>query len=165
MGSVVDIDERREAEDEALRRSEELAAVLDAAPVVMCVARDPEAQMVTGKRLAGQLLRIPEISANLSKTADDTRATAHFVVRDREGCEAPSAELPIQRAARGETVRNCEQRIVFADGQVIDLLGNATPLLDRQGRVRGSRGLRRAASTWSRSIISCLPRPASISCP
>ena len=138
MGSVVDIDERREAEDEARRRSEELAAVLDAAPVVMCVARDPEAKMVTGNRLAGQLLRIPEIGANLSKTADDAGSTAHFAVRDGEGREVPSADLPIQRAARGETVRNCEQRIVFSDGQVIDFLGNATPLRDREGRLRGS---------------------------
>lgn len=138
MGSVVDIDERREAEDEARRRSEELAAVLDAAPVVMCVARDPEAKVVNGNRLAGLLLRIPEIGANLSKTADDPRITAHFIVKDGEGREVSSAELPIQRAARGEVVRNCEQRIEFADGNVMDLLGNATPLRDSQGRVRGS---------------------------
>jgi two-component sensor histidine kinase len=46
--------------------------------------------------------------------------------------------LPVQRAARGEEVRNFEEEIRFDDGTSRYLLGNATPLRDAGGDACGA---------------------------
>jgi signal transduction histidine kinase len=46
----------------------------------------------------------------------------------------------LQRAARGLEVREAEFDIVHPDGEVVNLYGNAAPLLDEQGRPRGAVG-------------------------
>jgi two-component sensor histidine kinase len=46
--------------------------------------------------------------------------------------------LPVQRAARGEEVRNAEGELRFKDGTSRFLLGNATPLRDAQGNPCGA---------------------------
>jgi PAS domain S-box-containing protein len=52
--------------------------------------------------------------------------------------ETPVLELPVQRAARGEEVRNYEQEYVLDDGTRFTMFGNATPLRDAEGHLRGS---------------------------
>jgi PAS domain S-box-containing protein len=47
-------------------------------------------------------------------------------------------DLPVQRAARGEVVRDFEERVVFNDGSTVDLFGNAMPLRRRDGTLRGA---------------------------
>jgi signal transduction histidine kinase len=47
-------------------------------------------------------------------------------------------ELPVQQAARGIVVKDLEYDVAFADGTIRHMLGNARPLLDGQGRPRGS---------------------------
>lgn len=56
----------------------------------------------------------------------------------KDGRELRLDELPAQRAARGEAVRDFEFSIVFDDGTVRDLLGYGTPLLNEQGQPRGA---------------------------
>ena len=50
-------------------------------------------------------------------------------------------ELPVQlAAATGRDIRDCEYTIAFDDGTMREVFGNAVPLLDERGRVRGAVG-------------------------
>jgi len=50
--------------------------------------------------------------------------------------------LPVQKAAAsGQEVRESEITVVFDDGTAREMLGNAAPLLDREGKVRGAIGV------------------------
>ncbi len=142
-----DITERKHAE-EALRRSEaeakaraeELAAILDAVPGMALISRDPDGQRITGSRVAYELLRLP-YGANISKSAPEEERPSNFrIVRD--GQEIPAGELPVQKAAAtGQVVRESEITVVFDDGTAREMLGNAAPLLNDEGVVRGAVGV------------------------
>jgi PAS domain S-box-containing protein len=56
----------------------------------------------------------------------------------KDGRELGLDELPAQRAARGEHVRDFEFSLVFDDGTIRHVLGYGAPLLDEQGRPRGA---------------------------
>ena len=56
----------------------------------------------------------------------------------KDGRELRLDELPAQRAARGEYVRDFEFSLVFDDGTTRHVLGYGTPLLDEQGNPRGA---------------------------
>jgi two-component sensor histidine kinase/integral membrane sensor domain MASE1 len=128
----------RLAEEEARARAEELEVVLAEAPVAIWVARDPDCNEIIGNSTSAKLLRLHDRDDNLSKSKDTNRAVAHFTVFDADGRELAPNELPVQRAARGEVVRDFEERIVFSDGSAVSLLGSATPLFDKDGDLRGS---------------------------
>lgn len=136
--AITDITERRRAEANLRRQTRELQAVLDAAPAAIWIARDSEGRQIDGNVFARALLRVPQ-DANMSKSAP-AAATAlrHFRVLAADGAEIASDNLPVQRAARGEHVLGFEETIVFDDGAEVHLLGNAVPLRDRSGTVRGS---------------------------
>jgi signal transduction histidine kinase/CheY-like chemotaxis protein len=60
----------------------------------------------------------------------------------KDGVEIPSQELPLPKAAfTGQPVRGYELDIVFEDGVTVNLLGDAVPLLDEDGRSRGGVGV------------------------
>lgn len=128
----------RRAEEDARARAEELEVLLAAVPAAIWVARDPDCQEITGNRSAAELLRLPDPDRNVSKSSEENPAVQHFTVLDAAGRELPPEELPVQRAARGEVIRDFEERIVFSDGTVRDLLGNATPLYGADGSLRGA---------------------------
>ena len=55
--------------------------------------------------------------------------------------EVPVDQLPVERAARsGTEIRDCELGILFDDGSMRYLFGNATPVRDERGGVRGAIG-------------------------
>lgn len=143
FGTVQDITARKQAE-EALRaseereraRAEELQAILDTTPSVIWLARDPECRMISGNRAAYELLRQP-LGSNLSKSALEGERPENFRAM-KDGREIPVEELPVQRAAAGETVRDYEFDLIFEDGDVRHVLGDAVPLLDEAGRPRGA---------------------------
>jgi signal transduction histidine kinase len=91
---------------------------------------------MTGNRAADELLRHPR-GAEISFSAPPAAKPRHFqAVKD--GRELRTDELPAQRAARGEQVRDFEFSLVFNDGTTRHLLGYGTPLRDEAGRPRGA---------------------------
>jgi PAS domain S-box-containing protein len=123
--------ERRERE-----RAEELAALLDAIPMPVFIARDPDCLTITGNRAAEELLRLPR-RAETSLTAPEEAKPRHFRVL-RDGRELRGEELPAQVAARGSSVSDFEETILFDDGTSRDMVAYATPLRDAAGNPRGS---------------------------
>ncbi len=122
---------------EALRlRTVELETVLETVPVGVWFTSDAEARQVWGNRHAAALLRLPEgVSASL--TAPESARPRHFRVW-RGGVSADPRSLPLQRAARGEEVRDDEIEIRFTDGGSLTLLAHAAPLRDSAGKVVGA---------------------------
>ena len=142
-GSESDITERKRADEELSRarrlaeqRAADLQAVLQAVPAAVWIAHDAECRSITGNRTANEWLRLPE-GAEASLTAREGVRPTHFKVC-QDGRDLRSEELPVQRAAHGIEIRGFEQEIVFADGIVRPMLGNATPLWDEEGRPRGA---------------------------
>ena len=139
VGINIDITERKQIEQELRDRNAELEAVLDAVPAAVWIAHDPECRVVTTNRTGAALLEVVP-GANASKSAPGAERPQNFkVVKD--GAEVPADELPMQRAAAtGEEVRGFEEDIVFDDGRVRHVYGNAAPLRDASGKVRGAVG-------------------------
>lgn len=128
----------RQAEEEARARAEELEVLLAAVPAAIWVARDPDCHEIIGNATSARLLRLPAEDGNMSKSSEGNPVVSHFTVLDGEGRELTPENLPVQRAARGEVVRDFEERILFKDGTALDLLGNATPLYSQAGELRGA---------------------------
>ncbi|HEY3361751.1 MAG TPA: PAS domain S-box protein [Methanosarcina sp.] len=130
------VDALRESEKRERARSEELKVLLDAVPVSVYIAHDPQALQITGNRLSYEWLRIP-IDTNLSKSAPEREKPRVFRLF-KEGIELHPEDMPSQLSAKGVEINDCELDIVSADGQIRHVLGNARPLRDEQGNLRGS---------------------------
>lgn len=143
---VADITERKrmeralmESERKQRQRAAELRIVLDAVPAAVCIANDPECKSITGNRMAYDLFRLPQ-GSNLSQGEDES-VTPFTYRMFRNGRALESHELPVQMAAfRGIEVRDFEQDVVFDDGTIRHLIGNAAPLRDAGGKVYGAVG-------------------------
>ncbi len=126
----------RESEERERARSSELATVLDAVPVAVYIAHDPQVLQITGNRLSYEWLRVP-VGTNFSKSAPEGKRPETFKLF-KNGLEIPPEKMPSQMAATGVEVNNCELDIVSADGRIRHVLGNARPLRDEKGNLRGS---------------------------
>ena len=130
------VDALRESEKRERARSDELVVLLDAVPATVWIAHDPRALKVTGNRLSYEWLRIHE-GENASKSAPEgERPETYRVFKD--GVEIPPADMPVQMSAAGTEVNDYEFEIIYPEGVVRHVLGNARPLLDEQGNPRGS---------------------------
>lgn len=132
-------DALRDSEDLSRQRAEELEAVMEAAPIAIWVAHDPQCSIITGNQAADRFYEAEE-GANVS-------ATPASGVQDmprrffQHGRELLPDELPMQVAAStGKEVRDAEVDVLLPSGNLITMLGNASPLLDAEGRVRGCVG-------------------------
>ena len=120
-------------------RDAELAAIMDVVPALTFIAQDPECRRMVSSRAAHELLRVPN-GAETSYSAAKGEPPSNFRVM-KDGQELSSNELPVQMAAKtGCEVRGAEFSLVFEDGTSRDLYGNAVPLLDERGGVRGAVG-------------------------
>ena len=143
-GITLNITERKRA-DEALRIAEEqqrqkrqeVETILAAIPVAVLITKDASCTEMTGNPAAYDLLQLPA-GTNLSKSALAEQAPSNFDIF-HEGRRLAPAELPIRKASAGKcAVFGAELELRFADGQSKFLLGNALPLLDGAGEVRGA---------------------------
>src|SRR5665647_2427151 len=138
-----DINERKLAEEALLHsekceraRSDELAVLLDAVPAAVWITHDPQALQITGNRLSYEWLRLPE-SANVSKAAPEgERLETYRMFKD--GVEIPLTDMPVRMSASGKEIRDYEFDLVYPDGTMRHLLGNARPLRDDQDNPQGS---------------------------
>ena len=126
----------QELEETVRHRTAELQAIFDTAPVGLAIAQDVEGQHIRGNPAIEQALGLGR-GDELSRSAAQP-APYHCL---QDGRELPPEQLPMQRAARGETVTGYLMDIVRPDGATRTLHTNAVPLLDDQGRPRGSVGV------------------------
>lgn len=144
-GAVMDITQFKETEAELQRaraeakaQADNLATILDAAPVVTLIAEDPACQKMTGNRAAYELLRLP-YGSNISNSASNSAQARHRVFQN--GQELRAEDFPVQLAAKaGAAVSGEEVEMRFEDGSSVYLFGNAVPLFDEAGKVRGALG-------------------------
>jgi PAS domain S-box-containing protein len=128
VGSVIDVDERREAVERVRRSEEQLRAVIDQMPIGVAIARVPSGRVFLYNQALEQMLGHPILSDG-AETYD--RYGGIDAAGDPLGFEA----YPLYRAiANGETVINDEMRYRRPDGRVITLLAQAAPILDHDGR-------------------------------
>lgn len=129
--------ERSEARAHA--RATELAAIMDAAPAFTYIAHDPECDRMTISRAAYDLHGpCPDGNGSLSVTGNERSTECRFL---RNGVELSTEELPVQvAAATGHEVRDVEYTVELADGSSRSFFGNAVPLFDELGKVRGAVG-------------------------
>jgi len=119
-------------------RSEEVAALMELIPAAVFISHDPSCARIEGNREGHQMLRVAP-AHNISKTAPLPERPAYRVYRD--GRELGAEELPLQRAAAERRRVTEELEIVDESGERKHIYGQATPLLDAAGAVRGAVGV------------------------
>lgn len=125
----------------ALRdRATEFETLLDVLPVGIGVALDRECKHIRVNPTFANVLGLSP-SQNASKTADGDDRPNNFVCVDLQGKLIPDHQLPMQISAReGKEIRDLEINVIHEDGRVVHLLEYAVPLVDADGRPRGSVG-------------------------
>jgi PAS domain S-box-containing protein len=130
------VDALQNSERSERARSDELRALLDAVPAAVLITHDSQALHITGNRLSYEWLRLPE-GANASKSAPEgERPESYRMFRD--GAEVPIKDMPLRLAVTGIEVQNYDFELIYLDNTNRHLLGNARPLSDEQGNVRGA---------------------------
>ena len=139
VGSVIDIDERREAEA-ALQASTARAEAL-AAEQAAILGQLAEGVIVTDR--TGRITFVNEAASRIHGVArldvepDAYSETYHLLTL--EGAPYPSHELPLARAVlHGETVAEARWRIRRPDGSDILAVGSARPVRDAGGETLGA---------------------------
>ena len=128
VGSVIDVDERREAIERVRRSEEQLRAVIDQMPIGVAIARVPAGEIFLYNQALEEMLGHPI----LSETAETYQRYGGV---DADGRPLGNEAYPLYRAiAFGETVIDDEMRYKRPDGRIITLLGQAAPILDDDGR-------------------------------
>jgi PAS domain S-box-containing protein len=126
----------QKSEEHARARSDELEIVLDSLPAGIWIAHDPQALHITGNKLSYEWLHIPP-GANASKSAPEEERTETFRMF-KDGKELLPENMPVQQSAMGKEIRDYEFTFVYPDGTERYVLGNAVPLLNDNGKPRGS---------------------------
>ncbi len=136
-GITLNITERKRAEESQRQEHRELETILAAIPAAVMITKDASCTEMTGNPAAYDLLERPA-GANLSKSAPYGQAPHNFEIFQR-GCRLAPADLPIRKASACKCAISGEElELRFVDGQSKFLLGNALPLLDGEGEVRGA---------------------------
>jgi PAS domain S-box-containing protein len=142
VGLIVDIGEIKQTEfkiatlNQTLQEHiEEMEALLNTAPIGLCISTDLSANVIRGNPAIEQMLALP---ANSELSLGSIFPPPIRVLVN--GSEPATNELPMQRAVRGEKVLNQTLDIQLPDGKTITVLSNAVPLFNQEGDVRGAIG-------------------------
>jgi PAS domain S-box-containing protein len=130
------VDALRQSEKRERAHSDKLTVVQDAVPAAVWITHDTQALQITGNRLSYEWLRLPE-GANISKfVPEGERPETYRMFKD--GVEIPLDSMPVRMSAAGKEVHDFEFDLVYPDGTLRHLLGNARTLLDEKGNPQGS---------------------------
>jgi PAS domain S-box-containing protein len=127
----------RQSAELARQRAEELEKLMDIIPAAVWVSRDPQCENITGNQAANNFY---EASGGENVSAGPTEGGAQNSTRRffRGNRELTPQELPMQEAAaKNVEIRNSELDVLLPSNRKITILGNAKPLLDNKGEVRG----------------------------
>lgn len=135
--ALIESAERRRAEEALRQRTEELESLLDALPAVVWIGHDPQCARITGNRLANELTGLAP-GTNVSQTAAARGQGVPLTQMKEDGTEYGADELPMQRAvALRRPVQDQMIDLRLPDGRRAQLVGNAVPLFNPDGEVRG----------------------------
>lgn len=127
VGSVLDVDERREAVDKVRRSEEQLRALIEQMPIGVAVARMPGGEIFLYNQALEDMLGHPILS-------DGKDTYNRYGGIDANGEPLSVDAYPLYRTvAFGETVVGDEMRYRRSDGRIITLLGHAAPVLADDG--------------------------------
>jgi PAS domain S-box-containing protein len=138
IGFIRDISSRRAVEAElrsAFEKAEALAHEREAILAQLAesvILADAEGRLTFVNEAAERLHGVKLLGVKPEEYSD----TYHLLTE--EGDPYPSAQLPLARAVRGETVTDARWRIRRPDDSVVLAVGNAKPLFDARGRQVGA---------------------------
>lgn len=113
---------------------------MDVAPVALWISQDPQCKIIVGNRKANQFYEAKS-GENVSAGSTSGEVQNHIRRFFKNGQELKPQELPMQEATlRNVEIRDSELEVLLPSGKKITLLGNASPLLDKTGEVRGCVG-------------------------
>ena len=136
FGIATDTTPRKLAEEALRERAEEVECLLEVVPTAVWVAQDPACLDIAGNPRANTVYE----AAPDENVSASTRPEARRFFRP-DGRELAPEELPMQvAAATNQEVRDAELEVRLASGRTRFILGNAAPLRDPRGEVRGAVG-------------------------
>lgn len=128
VGSVIDVDERREAIERVRRSEEQLRAVIDQMPIGVAIARVPSGEIFLFNQALEEMLGHPMVQA-------EAENYGRYGGIDENGDPLPAESYALHRAVvSGETVIDNEIRYRRPDGSIVTLLAQAAPILDEDGK-------------------------------
>ena len=134
---IRDITDRHLARKVLHERTAELQTLLNTLPGFVWIARDAECRLIVGNRTANEFVGV-ETDANVSQSVVATGEAPYLRQLKEDGTEYRVDELPLQRAmATGQPVRDAVLDFHFSDGRRAQVVGDAVPLFDEQGRICG----------------------------
>lgn len=124
------------ARDNAINALRDYKMLFDAIPVVLWTTHDAEAMVIRGNPAMEQRYDcVGGLNHSLSQP-EETRQRIYRYYRD--GKEVPADRLPVQRAVKGEHVRDEEYEVRFNGGQTANVILNASPMRNASGMIEGS---------------------------
>jgi PAS domain S-box-containing protein len=128
VGSVIDVDERRESIERVRRSEEQLRAVIDQMPVGVIIARVPSGEIFLFNQALEDML-------GHSILAESSDTYHRYGGIDAHGRPIGNEDYPLYRAVTfGETVTDHELLYRRGDGKIVNLLAQAAPILDDDGK-------------------------------
>lgn len=118
-------------------RISELETLLEVLPVGIGITADGDPRNIRPNKALSELLGL-EPQANVS-LATEASIRPHYSVL-RNGQQVPVTDLPIQAASNGIDIRDQQLVVVRPNGEQRDVLAYASPIRDRDGRLRGGVG-------------------------
>ncbi len=128
--------EVRRLNDELQTRLAEVQTLFKVLPVGVVIATDPSGRWIRTNQAFAEMVGLP-LQASMSLSSPPFEAPTNLRVH-REGRELKAEELPMARAiAHNAPVRDFEESILRPDGSMVDVIANAVPIRDADGRPRG----------------------------
>jgi len=128
----------RESEQQLHERLAELEAIMQVLPVGVAVAQDVQGSSIKANSAFSAMLGA-SLDQNIAELVSDSSGSVLKVYEN--GALLSVAEHPLQRSARtGESLGTVELEVRHRERHPIHILASASPLFDRDGKVRGAVG-------------------------